>query len=81
MKPRIANPRWLWIVSLLVGGICAGAFGYAMLSPAEESKAPHAPAETTRGASGLGFGAGLIVGIGGGIAIGLAIGRARERAT
>jgi hypothetical protein len=74
-KTRLANPRWLWILSLLVGGICAGAFGFAMLSTPEPSKPPHAPVETS--GRGAGFGLGLVIGVGVGVAIGLGIARAR----
>lgn len=75
VKARIQNPRWLWITALVVGGICAAAFVAMWLQPAE----PSAPGPTPAGASGMGFGAGVLVGLAAGVAIGLAVARRRDR--
>ena len=73
-KATIKNPRWVWIVALVVGGICTAAFVAMWLVPAE----PSAPGPTPSTSSGLGFGAGMLVGVAAGIAIGFAIARNRE---
>ncbi len=70
-KAKIANPRWLWITSLVVGGICTIAFIAMWLAPRE----PSAPGPTPSSGSGLGFGAGILVGLCAGVAIGIAIAR------
>ncbi|MGE0399290.1 MAG: hypothetical protein AB7T06_21440 [Kofleriaceae bacterium] len=72
-KARISNPRWLWITSLVVGGICTIAFIAMWLAPTE----PSTPGPTPTGSSGLGFGAGVLIGLAAGIAIGFAIARQR----
>jgi hypothetical protein len=74
-KATIANPRWLWITALVVGGICTIAFIAMWLAPVEES----APGPTPQGGTGLGFGAGVIIGLAAGVAIGFAIARQRSR--
>lgn len=74
MAAKIANPRWLWITALVVGGICTIAFVAMWLVPREES----APGPTPANASGLGFGTGIVVGLAAGIAIGVAIARQRS---
>lgn len=75
-KAKIANPRWLWLMAMLVGAVCIGAFAHAMLVPPDAG----APASTrvTSPGSGRGFGAGLVIGIATGIAVGFAIARQRS---
>ena len=74
MAAKIANPRWLWITALVVGGICTIAFVVMWLVPREEP----APGPTPANVSGLGFGTGIVVGLAAGIAIGFAIARQRS---
>jgi len=76
VKPRIANPRWLWVTALLVGALCIGAFAHAMLAPSERTVESAAPIATAP--AGRGFGAGLVIGIAAGIAVGFAIARQRS---
>jgi hypothetical protein len=70
-KAKIANPRWLWITALVVGGLCTIAFAFAMLSSHDTAE----PGPTPTSGSGLGFGAGVVIGLAAGIAIGVAIAR------
>lgn len=70
-KARIANPRWLWITALVIGGICTIGFVLMWLAPVEKS----APGPSATGSSGFGFGSGVMVGLAAGVAIGFAIAR------
>lgn len=70
-KAKIANPRWLWITALIVGGVCTIAFVVMWFAPVEPSN----PGPTPSAGTGLGFGAGVLAGLAAGIAIGLAIAR------
>ncbi len=70
---RAPLPRWLWIVSLVVGVACAGGFAIAMLStpvPAE-----HQPPPRTHESPSSGFSFNMILFGAGGVAIGWAIAR------
>jgi hypothetical protein len=65
--------RGIWIAALLVGAVCAGAFGFALLTVDSGSTTPAAHVEPRSG-----FASGLVLGGAAGFAIGWAIARQRR---
>lgn len=68
--------RRLWIVAIVVAGVCVAGLAYALVS--DWNTEPARPLESiqrhaTGGGGGSGFSLGLLIGIGGGIVLGTLI--------
>lgn len=76
-RTRMATPRWLWIMAVVVGAVCALGFAIAMLGEGESPD--HTIARRADGAAG--FGTGLVIGVAAGIVIGVSIARQRNHSS
>lgn len=78
---RARSPRWLWVLALGIGAVCAAAFVVVLVSGGDDASVSETlRAHRVDGASGgAGFTAGLAVGGIAGLALGLGIARQRRR--